>query len=237
LKDKIIDYIKSNPTVALTILTAYSWFCAYNYQVGFCSFFSVPSEYIDISTIDILKFVSSILGISFVMYNQFYDIFKSWVHVSNQSMKQLILSFLIFATLFGYWILYFIAKLPLTIYYLYAGLASVILILIILNRRKTHVEEDTNRPMKTAPSFWYMYGLLLIVPLFCLYVGYGNASKKTYFEVLSEHKSVAVIRRFGDNIILKNFNSKTQQFGDSIFVIKLGPTNPLNLVNVKLLKE
>jgi hypothetical protein len=237
LKEKIITFIKGNPTVALTIITAYSWYCAYNYQAGFCSFFSVPNEYIDISTIDILKFASSILGISFILYTQLFDTIKNWVDGPKKTVFELIAKFLIVFSLVGYWVLFHIAKLPLTIYYIYFGTGLFILMVMIFTHKKVNNEGLKGFAKLAWTPIWYLNSVILLIPLFCLYVGYGDASKKTDFEVLSEHKSVAVIRRYGDNIILKNFNSKSQKFGDSIYVIKLGPINPLNLVNIKLIKE
>lgn len=74
MKSVVLNFVKSNPTVAITILTAYSYFCAYQYEMGFCSYFKIPNTYIDIGITDIIKFASALItGLYLVFF--FYMIF------------------------------------------------------------------------------------------------------------------------------------------------------------------
>jgi hypothetical protein len=70
--------------------------------------------------------------------------------------------------------------------------------------------------------------LLILIALvgFSYLIGKRDAYKKTKYEISTTHKGYALLRKYGDDLVLKNYNLKTKVLGDSIMIIKVGdPTN------------
>lgn len=65
--DTIIDVVKKNPTVTLTLLTALSYFCTFQYESGICTYYNIPISNIEIGITNMLIF-ASIIAVIFPHY-------------------------------------------------------------------------------------------------------------------------------------------------------------------------
>jgi Ca2+/Na+ antiporter len=99
----------------------------------------------------------------------------------------------------------------------------------VLKQVRKHPSTD-NQKKKSFLEEILNYAMILITafPFLISFMGYGDASKQRLFSVLSDHSSMAVVRKYGDEIICKNYNRKTNKLGDSLLVFKMDNSTKLN---------
>lgn len=70
--------------------------------------------------------------------------------------------------------------------------------------------------------------LLILIGIvgFSYFIGQGDAYKKSIYELATAKKNYVVLRKYGDDLILKNFNPINRKIGDSILVVKTGESEP-----------
>lgn len=95
------------------------------------------------------------------------------------------------------------------------------------------IPEESNKDMFKS-ILDYSLIIIVILPLIFLIVGYGSASSTKQFYSFTNNKSMLIIKKYGDDIICKNYNSKTKQIGDSLFIFKFTENHNLLLTEVDL---
>lgn len=65
-------------------------------------------------------------------------------------------------------------------------------------------------------------------------IGVRDAYQKTTYEISADKKGWVLLRKYGDDLILKNYDLKTKQLGDSLLIIKVSSTIPVKLVSKNL---
>ena len=63
--EPILNFIKSNPAVALTMLTGASYFFAFRFESGVCEYYQIPTALIEIGVSNLLT-ITSICFISMI---------------------------------------------------------------------------------------------------------------------------------------------------------------------------
>lgn len=64
--------------------------------------------------------------------------------------------------------------------------------------------------------------VLIATVAFSYLIGKRDGYKKEQFQVASAYKNFVVLRKYGDDIILKNFDPVTKKLGDSLIILKVG---------------
>lgn len=133
-------------------------------------------------------------------------------------------------------------------YYWYVGLTIIWCIIYVIRyfvviKPETQQNNVTSVAAPNAPSVRlqtstmasYISIALILIPGYCMLLGYGNGSKMTAFSEIMPSKNV-IVKRYGDNIICKNYVPQTKSFGDSLIVFKIGGNNQIHAVYVDIKK-
>jgi len=65
-------------------------------------------------------------------------------------------------------------------------------------------------------------------------MGQRDAYKKNIYEIFADKPEWVLLKKYGDNLIMKNFNPKTKALGDSLLIIKISPTNGLKFITKEI---
>ncbi|MEO6522048.1 MAG: hypothetical protein ABIN91_10250 [Mucilaginibacter sp.] len=251
MRADIQEFAQKNPTVILTVLTGYGYFCAYSFETGYCSYFKIPTIFIEIGLVDIIRFAAVTSGIIAFYVIQFKNIISTtffaggksyWSEITGISLLFVTVHILIgyviktgklfdyviaatfFLTLITYSIMSLVRKRKLR------KTASLSDNITISDENNTVTSQIRIKDLVKNDFQIQLYVVFVLIPLSCFGIGYGNASKTSEFEILKEHPKFVVLKRYGENIISKDFNLKTREFGDSLLIVKVGPTTPLQTV-------
>ncbi|EHQ24603.1 hypothetical protein [Mucilaginibacter paludis] len=252
MNDKIIAFSKSNPTIILSIITAYGYFCAYFYQAGTCAYYHIPTYFIDLQIIDVVKFTASISGVAIYTLWQLNGVIYNTHSITKKSLKRVMfqINFACFAILN---IISISIHLP-GIFYLYAlgGIAllnipfyfiarqhkaeQVLLLAEYRLKYPGHPDEDLiativadrNQNRNTLSEiFQYLVYWGIAIPVICGGFGYGSGTlEKTYLTV-KQYPHYVVVKKYGENVLCKNL-LKSNVLGDSLRFFKLSADKPLD---------
>jgi len=263
MKEKIFQFFKSNPAIFITVLSAYGYYCAYCFEMGYCTYYHIPLIYINIEIVNIIGFTFATLGIllfvAFHLRGIIYD--RNPLSDGKIYPRRTIVQFNVVA----FALLFFLGmtiELPVLVHYICYAIILVINIILFTYFRRLQkkalsltmeihsanptlsVEEvtkqvvdklvkKTNTPNQKSMTLIeeflnYTVGIVMFFPLLIFFMGYGNASQQKLFSILSDHSPMAVVRKYGDEIICKNYDKKTNKLGDSILVFKLDNSTKLS---------
>ena len=70
-----------------------------------------------------------------------------------------------------------------------------------------------------------LFLLLLGVAFLSYRAGQSTAYRKKTYDLSTNKKEFVLLKTYGDNMILKNYNLKNRRLGDSIILVKIGDSN------------
>ena len=65
-------------------------------------------------------------------------------------------------------------------------------------------------------------------------IGERDAYQRTSYQISADKKGWILLRKYGDNLIMKNYNPQTKELGDSLIILKISTTNSLKFVTKDL---
>jgi hypothetical protein len=235
MKENILEFIKKNPTVALTILSALSYYCTFQYEKGVCSYYKIPENYIEIGIPNILVFASliiilcaCIIGIGNALIWELPEYFNSRPMIKalvRYNAATMILILIVFSLVGVRW----------------AAVSGVLFVAVLQNLiiyfrfKKPRNEAITNNNDSKFfnPQIYVIVSLIIAIPIFTENFGYHQTERITNYRVLQENKNVVVLKKYGDTFYLRDF--KKNRLGKKLMIIKQSPQFPLLLIDTTMM--
>ncbi|MES2428619.1 MAG: hypothetical protein V4560_16675 [Bacteroidota bacterium] len=257
MKENIYKFLKSNPAVLITLLSAYGYYSAFFFEKGSCLYFGIPATYINIEIIDVMKFTATTTVILVVLAFHLRGVVFDRGTVDARYFRKRVYFDVNFILVMAWYFLTLIIELSDIFYYVLCSIVIIVNVVTyfylrnLIKKATGLIPDYSNQyPDETVETITekivqelapiqynkpktfheellnYTMFITVIIPFIFGFMGYGDASKQKQFSVLSEHPSMAVIKRYGDEVICKNFNEKTGKLGDTLMVFKIdGTTN------------
>ncbi|HEY2583912.1 MAG TPA: hypothetical protein VGI43_19030 [Mucilaginibacter sp.] len=61
MRNKVLEFLKNNAPVSLTIISAYGYFCVYIFEYGYFKYFNLPPNFIEVQLNEVLAFIFSLV--------------------------------------------------------------------------------------------------------------------------------------------------------------------------------
>jgi len=225
------------------IAVALGFIMAYLYELGYCSAFGIPSEFIQLQSTNI---IATVVRVFLSFFFLFWVLFFLLLYVNNPNQKRLdpirrrllMIAFviLVYITIaFGYhrafqeW--YFM--IPLFVYFMF-----FLFIGPLLTRRNTtggyrnklaaqdEADRETSYPLTLITKYggWTTFGILFLVLLLLslsYFSGEDTATRQEYFLVPSTNENSVVLRIYGDELICTQLDKQSNKPNGKLFILKL----------------
>lgn len=255
----IYDLIKKNLTVALTVLTGFTYFCTYQYEKGSCDYFNIPYDFIEIGITNLIVFVSLfvvIIGLSYIFIETFF--FEIPEGFSGRPLIQTAIrtnTYYIAAILVVYlvWDFRITAIIGL-------GISGALSNYLDIKKHKTLsklVQEEQEHILNRSPNikrsilhkmlnekfqasspngYWLtpfvFIFIMILTPMVIQRIGNTVSKKETHWLKLEERPSLVLLKKYGDNYIFRPFE-KNHLIGKMV-IIRQDPEYPLSLKDTLL---
>jgi amino acid transporter len=266
LKEKIFLFFKNNPALLVTAFTAYGYYCAYFYEVGYCNYFHIPSIYINVEIINIIYFTASTSGIILLIAFHLRGVVFDRPNITRTRKRAFFELNFVAIVIWYFFTLTF--EVPKKFFWIYLS-ALIILNLALrsyfwyLRKKAARLTvrytgefpndspesinekvaiklnpKNADNSIKRQLTFMeelinYAIGVFIMPAVFLVF-GFGAAQKQTYFSFLSQHPTMMVIKKYGDEIICKNYDKKSKKIGDSTLIFKLDNSTKLSFVEKEI---
>jgi hypothetical protein len=248
-----LETIKKNLAVALTLLSAISYYLTFQYEKGICDFYHIPTSYIEIGITNILVLASLLLSgmaLIYVFIKLIYiDIASGINHklfaglVRNFCLVLLVIgiSFLITGELY-----YIVAS---TIF----GFATGTIDYLLKAKQTNKVEQDARRAiLEKSPNIkrdllekiirekfdsqaaatkkvdlngYIIVMVVALIPFLIYRIGFYTAKMETSYKILADHHEMVLLKKYNDIFIFREL--KNHRLGDKLSLIKHSPQYPM----------
>lgn len=244
-----------NTTVTLAVIPAYVYFCAFQYEQGYCDCFNVPTYLISPNLTTILVFATTIWTILFSALKVLSLSTPFFREIKEESKKHLqsilfvngVLLVIIILMFYSYpfsWILVWVLL----------GLAFLINLLTwgfpfiyFFNRKKSVAQKiiDIQKFFSEDDVLSILFAklnakerlfvlVLILIPPLAYFIGAGQALKQTSFQILADKPNIVVLKKYDNMFICSPYDKKTKILKDSLILIKADESKYLVLRTVKI---
>jgi len=251
-----LKFLKSNIAIIGAIGTAIFYFLDYTFEVDQCRYFRIPEVFVEIDLQSFLYFASKIsvliilfsfeIGITlFINEKLHYD--KAHLIFSLTFIASTILTYsgkLLHAEVWGNEALLWISQ---TIWFLIQGSIFVMLFLMKgerrssilsamkkVDKRKSNTDSTTISPFRFSTINFAFIVVTVIVLSFVFIKEFAkfSASDMVEFNTVNRGKNeFAVIKRYNQRLVCKQFDPTTHYFLDSILIINIAQNLNLSMSN------
>jgi hypothetical protein len=263
MTNNFVEVIKKNPTIAITLLSALSYFCTFQYEKGVCSYYRIPSDNIEIGITNILVFTSLIIiiaGVCLVIINVlFWDIAKAF---DDKPLTKSIIKYfftLILLAVFFYFL--FDKEWRMIVCVVLSGTMGFYSLVRDYKKRKKRIEDLKTEIFNISPNIKHtllvqkvseklkiqddiedskslnvtVYVYIMII-LAIPYVCF-----KTGFSISANVVDYQAMKTHPNLILLKKYNENyffrefnNAQLKPHLLIIKHGPQTPIDLIDIKI---
>lgn len=238
-------------SIVLATLPAYLYFITYMNEIGICYTYGIPDFLIEVSIGNVLEFGLSISIFTVLILQSFNLIIPLHTAAHNPKYKHLkmvlltnsvgilIVSFILFVNPPS-WSIFIIA---LTIVFLMNLLYWIIPLILKIKHPGTiqdklseiKIFDNPYDFLKIAlnmltPSDRIITLLVVLLPFLCFFIGRGTILNKQEFDFINHSKSHVILKKYGDLLICGTINRKSKSLADSIFFIKIGDKDTVNII-------
>ncbi|MFT3908332.1 MAG: hypothetical protein QM737_02815 [Ferruginibacter sp.] len=234
-----------NSTLFFAALTGYAYFIWFEFEMGICSVYDIPTYLITVSMPNILIFATTLFTV--ILSSVWYlDLTTPLLKKGMQNEERVHKIYFINGILLVVFIFIVMAS-PFS-WGLILGLFILLLIINILSwgilflfyiRKKGSFDDKLGEVFKsntdTKYNFLTVFGkpthtsvtiilLIMLLPLTTFFIGWGNALSRTEYQSLYNKPNILVLKKYDDLLVCRNVNRKTKTLGDSLLLIKISDT-------------
>jgi len=234
--------------ILISLVTIITYILVYSYEYGYCHFFNIPVNLIEINLTSIFIIGSALLFVFYLIFTVCWlvSIIIYKPSVPKYINRMIIFNLPILLIVLGYVISY--GKIQKE-QYVYLGvilfLAVFTLIFPLITQRKTKgyfnklnkQEEHEAKLDKEIPSL--MTKVVRLVPrelfylLFYLFIsiavaynhGDASAMKQTDFTVIKSQPEMVILKKYGDNFIIAKYDSKNKSVANEFSIMNIADSN------------
>ncbi|MBS1529194.1 MAG: hypothetical protein JSU01_02705 [Bacteroidetes bacterium] len=242
--DKLFQLIKDNSALFIAIASATGYLSAYEFEIGQCSVYNIPENFIEIDLQNILAFTSIIIfslltTIGFIhftlkiMANEPLSI--AYPCNPTQRFISLILSIVVFVAM----IMSSLSLYRDIVKYILIGSAIAWLLNIwwtgLYNMKKgvipAHYKIAPHRILKVLAVPYFIIIAPILVKSMESY-GAFKASQRVEFPTVNSKGSLVILKQYGQKLYCKKFDSKVFKLKDSLFILNIAQ-NPAIQLSIK----
>ncbi len=244
LMKKYLDFFKDYSPVLITLISGYSYLCAYVYEWGYIEHFNIANGYISIDLSILLKFASYAIVITFSVLLVTAAILVTPLSKSYKSTW--LLRIIALVIIYNLASVYFFRE-SFEWYYIVQDVAVIMIIVYTAESKAKKVRKEFYKinvrlqdPIprqkfdRIFPIEFYIveqlfriryivFVLFIAAMYFCYYsyvAGNRQAEQQVTFSVMKSKPWMCLIRTYSGNYYFKNYDSKKNTFGDTLKVLK-----------------
>lgn len=229
-KEEIKKRPKFFPEAILAVLIPiFGYLLAFAYETGFCVYFNIPVEFIEISLISVLKITGTLITITFIiwMFYEFLDSIKFFNNPIGRALSRILIPIILIP------IGIYVFDLP---WYYILIMYPFIFVLFVLplfqkgiKGYKRKVEYTLNQDLKDEwlidklakkiGPYALIFLMFFIVGLGILNVAGGfNAKTKMTFMVIKSSPELVILRKYSKNFICTSFDRKKKEIKKNFYL-------------------
>jgi hypothetical protein len=239
--EQLFKLIKENSALFITLTSAIGYLTVYEYELGQCTYYGIPKEFIEINVQTILGVISYAVIILLLYFAIFYVIKKV---ITNESLIRAYPSNAIQRIIFLIGSLIYLAGVVAVTLNVYPNIKVQIAIaavgtftlistvMFIYNIKKKIQHQPYSFTIHRAMKIFVFPFLLLGIALFHRFIvkyGYFKASTIHTFYQVNSKPQIVLLKQYGDKLFCREFDAKTHVFKDSLVMINLAQTPSLKI--------
>jgi len=234
---KLLDLIKKNASIFITLISALCYLLAYVYQFGQCLYYNIPDNFIEMDLQTVIPFASFVLVVLLVIGAITYIFEDVFIETFLTSFQRNSFRFLVLFVPFITYLLRIAEIISSQYAYGVLGVTFVLtfVLLYVFNRRnkKHHIPAPVDSPNETKFNFEIVYAVMAFAMFIVAFgeAGYLQASYKNKFYVVEHDKgNVALIKKYGGKLFCKQFDAQTHKFKNSFIIIDLAEKSDISIL-------
>lgn len=228
------EEIKKRPkffseAILAVLIPIFGYLLAFSYEKGFCAYFNIPVEFIEINLINALKITGTLITITFIiwMFYEFLDSIKFFNNPIGRALSRILIPIILIPMAI------YIFDLPWSYILIMYPVIFVLFVLPLFQRGikgyKRKVEYTLNQDLKDEyliDKLAKIIGPYTVVFLSFFIVGLGilnvaggfNAKAKRTFMVIKSNPELVILRKYSKNFICTSFDRKKKEIKKNFYL-------------------